>query len=91
MKGLKFFSRTNDRHWLNLASYHDPESITWSWILSFGTRKPDEPWIWYFFHAHRGYQGLRWDLCLLSCKLTWQTQSKMLRKPVTSGDRKSKA
>lgn len=80
MNGLKFFSRTNDRRWWNIASYHDPLSITWSWILSFGTRKPDEPRIWYFFHAHRGYQGLRWDLCLMNFRLTWQTQQKMLRR-----------
>lgn len=77
MKGLKFFIRTNDRRILNLASYHDPDSITWSWILSFIRRRADERWHWFFLHAHRGNQGLRWDLCLLGCRLHWQTQNKM--------------
>lgn len=77
MKGLRFLSRTNDRRLWNIASYHDPDSITWSWILSFRRRDTDERWHWYFFHAHRGYQGWRWDLCLMGRRLIWQTQSKM--------------
>jgi len=76
--GIKFFTRTNDRHWWNIASYHDPKSITWSWLLAFGTRKPDERFNWYFFHSSRTYEGLlRWNLCLLGCRLSWQTQRKM--------------
>lgn len=84
MTGLKFFSRTNDGHWWNLASYHDPNSITWSWILSFGTRKPDERWIWFFFHSSRR----RWDMCFLGLRLCWQTQSKMpyRRSPGANGE-----
>jgi len=39
---LKFFQRTNDpTHW-NIASYHDPRSITWSWILAFSRFRPGE-------------------------------------------------
>lgn len=86
MRGLKFFSRTNDPYLWNLASYHDPKSITWSWILSFMRRKPDERWHWFFFHHYRGHQS-RCDLCLLSCRLMWQTQSKMPRR--SSQDRVS--
>lgn len=80
MRGLKLFSRTNDRRLWNLASYHDPDSITWSWILSFRWRDKAERWHWFFFHSHRGNQGLRWDLCVLGRRMMWQTQNKMPRR-----------
>lgn len=32
--GLKFCRRTNKRGCYNIAAYHDPRSLTWSWVLS---------------------------------------------------------
>jgi hypothetical protein len=34
MFGLKLLSRTSNRRCINLASFHSPHSLTWSWILS---------------------------------------------------------
>jgi hypothetical protein len=34
MFGLKLFSRTSNRRRINLASFHSPHSLTWSWVLS---------------------------------------------------------
>lgn len=34
MKGFAFFHRTSKRGCYNLAGYHDPRSLTWSWVLS---------------------------------------------------------
>ena len=32
--GLSLLSRTNSRTTFNLASWHSPHSLTWSWILA---------------------------------------------------------
>lgn len=34
MRGLRFFRRTSARHSYNIAAYHDPRSLTWSWLVS---------------------------------------------------------
>ena len=34
-KGLRIFSRTSDKRITNIASYHSPHSLTWSWSLRF--------------------------------------------------------
>ena len=39
MNGLELFRRTNNRLSINLASFHSPRSITWSWIIAL-TREP---------------------------------------------------
>lgn len=33
-KGLALMRKTNSRKTFNLASFHSPHSLTWSWILS---------------------------------------------------------
>lgn len=33
-EGLALMRKTNDRKTFNLASFHSPHSLTWSWILS---------------------------------------------------------
>lgn len=78
MNGLSFFRRTNDRHTVNLASYHDPRSITWSWVLSFSTFKPGEGRIWplfWFDFLGRGFAARIPGVGFLC----WQTQEKMPR------------
>jgi hypothetical protein len=67
MRGLSLFARTNSpRHW-NLASWHSPHSLTWSWILhadvsrptfnphwrAYGKHSPDSP-LGPAFHAGFG-------------------------------------
>ncbi len=79
MKGLSLFRRTNDRHIFNLASYHDPASLTWSWIFSFSTFKPGEARLWPVFSLD--FLGRGWTVRIpLIGFIRWHTQAKMMRR-----------
>lgn len=45
-RGLTVFKKTNMRGCWIVASYHDPESITWSWGLDFRLFRSDENRVW---------------------------------------------
>ena len=78
MQGLRFFRRTNVPTDWNIAAYHDPDSITWSWCLSFRLFRADEGRVWplAFNNYKRG-----WTVRVPFVGfLDWTTQSKMLRK-----------
>ena len=46
MRGLSFLGRTNVRgNWV-LASYHDPQSLTWSWAVYFDTSNVGNCWFY---------------------------------------------
>lgn len=80
MNGLALFRRTNERRSWNLASYHDPASITWSWVLSFSLLKPGEHRVWPIFSPWPGVGQTRWSLRVPFVGiLRWLTQEKMLR------------
>lgn len=32
--GFSLFSRTSSKHSFNIASWHNPKSLTWRWIIS---------------------------------------------------------
>lgn len=65
IEGLKFFTRTNDRHRINLASWHSPHSLTWRWTLSFARFKGDERRAhWRLLHTNRDNNGLQWMVLL---------------------------
>lgn len=74
MKGLRFFTRCSDRS-LNLFTYHDPRSLTWSRLMS-----------WY--RAYKPQWGIWWNGHLFGPKtvivnlgprsLSYKSQTKML-------------
>lgn len=64
MSGLKLFTRTSDRHSWNLASYHSPHSLTWSWLLCFSLFRSDVRRVWPLGWAYRTNTGRCWGLRL---------------------------
>ena len=76
--GLALFQKTNSPwHW-NIASFHSPHSLTWSWILSFSVFKSDEGRWWPLFWSYRTNQGPHWGLRFPPFGLlTWQQQQPM--------------
>lgn len=76
MSALKLFSRTNSKgHW-NIASWHSPHSITWSWILSLSVLRRGEG-RWFYFSPFRTNAGLQWILTLSRLRLQWHRQRPM--------------
>lgn len=78
--GVAVWWRTSDRFRLNLASYHSPYSLTWSWIVSFRRpRSSDEGrWLSCYITDSRRLAGLQ----IARCELTLHRQSQM---PIFSG------
>lgn len=73
--GLALFSRTNSKgHW-NIASWHSPHSLTWSWIVSFSLFRGDEARVrplWW--SIRRGHSDFRIPFLGM---VSWQTQRPM--------------
>lgn len=83
MRGLKFFTRSNERsRWL-LASAHSPHSLTWSWFIDFtiaGKPRDGRPRGWRpMFRSHRINNGLlQWWLYVpFIGTLGWHQQQPM--------------
>ena len=55
--GLGLFNRTNSRSLFNIASWHNPRSLTWRWILSVYFRTPTLTPHFYVY----GGSGPRWS------------------------------
>lgn len=73
--GLHFFTRTSDRRCWNIAAFHSPHSLTWSWILSFsydgGRIRPH----WY---GYKDNNGLQWGFRIpLIGFIRWSRQQPM--------------
>lgn len=80
MRGLRLFSRTNKPSCINLASYHDPRSLTWSWLLSWTFATADERRALLRFNRFE-YGQHKWSLSLLWLgRFSWASQGKMLRR-----------
>lgn len=90
--GLKLFSKTSDKKTLNVASFHSPHSLTWSWILSFRRHEVMRPKFYarrskdgigaglgtlISAYAYRTNSGLTWDVCLFCHGLHFTRQSPM--------------
>lgn len=60
MLGIKLLYKTNSRRSWNLASFHSPHSLTWSWILSFSCDGYSERRFWPLVMTYRTNQGLQW-------------------------------
>lgn len=76
MKGLAIMSRTSDPRTLNLASFHSPHSLTWSWILLFHRPRADEG-RWLHFSSWRTNCGRQWCLQIARHALQWHRQQPM--------------
>lgn len=85
--GLALFTRTNDRGLWNVASFHSPHSITWSWILSFRFPKKGQGRWLPFFHSYRGNNGLQWHVAFAKCGIQWQRQNPMWYRDVLNRKR----
>lgn len=72
-KGLKLFQKTNSERTFNLASFHSPHSLTWSWILSASKREGAK----LGFFPFRTNNGLQWVLTLPLVSFQWQRQQPM--------------
>lgn len=77
MNGFKFFSRTSDKKCWNLAAFHSPHSLTWSWILSFRLPRSRDEGRWIGFSRYRTNEGLQWYLQFARTCLTWHSQRPM--------------
>lgn len=77
--GLKVFERTNAPWCWNIAAYHSPRSLTWSWLLSFSLFRKDENRVWPLYQRHSIGQTV-WTLRLpFVGLLRWAAQEQMLR------------
>lgn len=92
MKGLAIFHKTSSRRSFNLASWHSPHSLTWSWILSVRRHQVSAPKL-FTLRTERGFgagigpllsayfykthNGWTWDVCLLWHGLHFTRQSPM--------------
>ena len=89
-KGLKLFSKTSCKKTFNVASFHSPHSLTWSWILSFRRHEVIRPKFYarrskdgigagfgtlISAYAYRTNNGLTWDVCLFWHGLHFTRQS----------------
>lgn len=75
--GLKLFSQTSDRYTFNLAAFHSPHSLTWSWIVAFTRpRCPDEGrWLGAWTYKNNG--GRQFGFQIMRCQLTFRRQRPM--------------
>lgn len=62
MIGLSFFKRTNCQRTWNIASFHSPHSLTWSWVLGFSKFGSDEARVGPLLYSYRDNHGLEWSL-----------------------------
>jgi hypothetical protein len=84
--GLALFAPTNSKRSFNIASYHSPHSLTWSWILSVSFdgiwRYPPPPMatrkgLRLGFHPYRTNDGLQWVLTFPFVVIHWHRQREM--------------
>lgn len=92
MFGLSLFRRTSSPVTFNLAAYHSPHSLTWSWILAL-VRQPvmwPRPYAMrnsvgfgagfgqlIGFYAYRNNDGWQWSISFLWVALNWSRQRPM--------------
>ena len=74
MNGLKFFSRPSGKCYWDIASYHSPHSMTWSWILSFNLPRSRDEGRWLYFSRHRNNAGMEGSLQVARMCLRWHRQ-----------------
>lgn len=75
MKGLALFTHVSGGG-INIASWHSPHSLTWSWILSIRRQRNGEG-RWLGFHLRKTNVGTQWMLQFAHCTLQWHRQRPM--------------
>jgi hypothetical protein len=75
--GFSLLSRTSDRYTFNLAAFHSPHGLTWSWIVAFILpRSPDEGrWLGAWTYSTNG--GRQFGFQFMRCQLTFSRQRTM--------------
>lgn len=58
--GLNFFRKTSQRGSWNIAAYHNPHSLTWSWVLSLSLFRADEGRVRPLWWSYPTNQGRQW-------------------------------
>ncbi|WP_374453781.1 hypothetical protein [Phenylobacterium sp.] len=77
---LSLFAKTNSRRTFNLAAYHSPHSLTWSWILSLGfdrSWRKANGWPRFVLSVYRTNGGPQWVVLLPFVSLHWHRQREM--------------
>jgi hypothetical protein len=59
IRGLTLFGRTNESNRWIIAAWHNPRSITWRWLLSFGWAPTQRQ---FNFHRFKINTGLSFDI-----------------------------
>lgn len=78
MRGLSLFSKTSSPRTFNLASWHSPHSMTWSWILSISRSSEETNVLWPIFMPYRTNGGLQFVLRIPFIALVhWHRQRPM--------------
>lgn len=80
--GFAIWTRTNvPRNW-NVASYHNPLSLTWSWLLSFSLFARNDPRRLFVFHRWHSHWtlGLFWIFTI-----RWASQEPMYYRDLGAG------
>ena len=76
--GLALFGRTNCQHTWNVASFHSPHSLTWSWVLSWHFHQTGWAQWWPLFWWYQTNHGPHWGLRLPGIGyISWQQQRPM--------------
>ena len=78
--GLAFFKRVSDGVSINLVSYHNPRSITWSWLVCWRPYVSDERRRWLGWHSWPGRYGWFEIALLKRGRLHFAWQPKMIRR-----------
>ncbi len=79
--GLSLFRRTSAPWCYNIVAYHNPRSITWSWVLSFSFFRAEERRVWPLFWRHQIGQE-RWGFRIPWLGMVkWLTQEPMPYRP----------
>lgn len=77
IEGLHGPTRNSDMHSFTLLSYHDPASITWSWLIGvWFTRAPWVPWWKLVISFRRNDTVFRIPFVGM---IYWKSQRKILR------------
>lgn len=75
--GLSLFSRTSDRYTFNLATFHSPHSLTWSWGVSFILPRSAGEGRWLGAWTYLNNGGRQFGFQIMRCQLTFSRQRPM--------------
>lgn len=67
--GFRLIRHTSDPHCLNLASFHSPHSMTWSWCLSFIRPRSADEGRWFGAYFHLTDPGWRFGFQIARCQI----------------------